>query len=94
MVNKGNEKENLHILIHLVQDFLAVDILGEVYKMGTQGSWEKCIHSGVKKKRKQEIRVREKNQEGEPLICDYGIVFKTQGKAKHAKVQVAVLAIK
>ena len=61
MVNKGNEKENLHILIHLVQDFLAVDILGEVYKMGTQGYREKCIHSGIKKKKsKQEIRVKEK----------------------------------
>ena len=94
MVNKGNEKENLHFLIYLVQDFLAIDILGEVYKMGTQGYWEKCIHCGIKKGSKT-IRVKErKSQEGELLIYDYGIVFKTQGKAKSAKVQVAVLAIK
>lgn len=46
-------------------------------------------------KRNKTIRVKErKSQEGELLICDYVIVFKTQGKAKSAKVQVAVLAIK
>ena len=43
------------------------------------------MHTLWDKKKKESKKLgskREKNQEGEPLICDYGIVFKTQGKAK------------
>lgn len=57
------KRKNLHFLIHLVQDFLAVDILGEVYKMGTQGYTE--IHTLWDIKRNKTIRVKErKSQEG------------------------------
>lgn len=87
-VNKGNEKEIFIFLYTWFKTFWLLRFWGEAYKTGTQGYWEKCIHPGIKEESKT-IKVKERrSQEGETLVCDYDIVFKTQGEAKYVTLRV------